>query len=332
MRQEILQNFICPTCRSHLNFDGVSEQERDQVKEATMICKMGIHRFQISGFVPRFFLTEDTSSCFGFEWNKHPKTQLDSVNGMRLSEERFFRETNWPRDLSGQRVLEIGSGAGRFTEIALQTGAQVFSVDASRAVVANWSNNGHHPNLVLCQASLYNLPFPENHFDKVFCFGVLQFTPDVPLAFASIARFPRPGGELVVDAFNKKNWRNYHIPEYLIRPITRRLPHDRLYRWISWSVPRLLPVSTWLRNHIPLIGRQVSTLIPISNYEGILPTESRELIEQYSILDTFNTLSPKSMLTQYPDTVRQWFLDAGYENIVSQNGATFAMRGTRQRA
>jgi len=226
----------------------------------------------------------------------------------------------------------VGSGAGRFTEIALQTGATVLSVDASQAVDANWNNNGHHAKLILCQASLYELPFPEDYFEKVFCFGVLQHTPDVALAFKRIAQFARPGGELVVDVYNKNYWRNYHTPRYLIRPITKRIPHDRLYRLVSCWVPRLLPISTWLRRHIPFIGWQVSALLPIANYEGVLPTESIEIIEQYSILDTFDDVSPKYISPQRPDTVRQWFLDAGYEDIEFDNSTVFYMRGKRKLA
>jgi SAM-dependent methyltransferase len=331
MKEDALQHLICPFCHGKLLLEAVSEKEHDQIKEASLICGIGKHRFPVIRFIPRFLLTDDISSSFGFEWNKYSRTQLDSANGMQLSEKRFFRQTQWPRDLSGQKILEVGSGAGRFTEIALQTGAQVFSIDASQAVDANWSNNGHHPNLILCQASLYKLPFAQDYFDKVVCFGVLQHTPDVPMAFAAIARFTRPGGELVVDVYNKDYWRNYHTPIYLIRAVTKHIPHDELYQWISWSVPHLLPISTWLRNHIPFIGRQLSALIPITNYQGLLPTESQKLIEEYSCLDTFDTLSPKYISPQRPETLLQWFLDAGYENIEFDRETVFAMRG-RQRS
>jgi SAM-dependent methyltransferase len=212
LRELSLQHFVCPACHSNLLLERDGKKERDRVKEAFLVCGTGQHRFQVSRFIPRFISTDDITSSFGFEWHQHPRTQLDSVNGMGPSEERFFRETNWPKDLSGQKILEVGSGAGRFTEIALQTEAQVFSVDASRAVDANWNTNGHHVNLILCQASLYELPFPKGYFDKVFCFGVLQHTPDVARAFATIARFVRPGGELAVDVYNKNYWRNYHTP------------------------------------------------------------------------------------------------------------------------
>jgi 2-polyprenyl-3-methyl-5-hydroxy-6-metoxy-1,4-benzoquinol methylase len=325
-----LRYFICPLCHGNILLEAISEKERDQIKEASLICSIKKHRFPVVRFIPRFVSADATSSSFGFEWNTYPRTQLDSANGMRLSEERFFRQTQWPRDLAGQKILEVGSGAGRFSEIALQTGAQVFSIDASQAVDANWSNNGHHPNLILCQASLYELPFAQDYFDKVFCFGVLQHTPDVRMAFAAIARFTRPGGELVVDVYNKDYWRNYHTPIYLIRAITKHIPHGKLYQRISWSVPYLLPISTWLRNHIPFIGRQLGALIPVANYQGLLPTDSQKLIEEYSCLDTFDTLSPKYISPQRPETLLQWFLDAGYEDIEFDRETTCTVRGRRR--
>ena len=330
MRENDLRYFVCPSCHENLRIERADEKKHDRIKNGSLICSTGAHRFVVYAFVPRFVQPEVTTSAFGYEWNKHPRTQLDSENGMLVSQERFYRQTNWPKNLSGQKILEVGSGAGRFTEIAVKTGANVISVDASQAVDANWNNNGDSPNLILCQASLYNLPFRPGYFDKVFCFGVLQHTPDVSLAFSTIAKFVKPGGELVVDVYNKNYWRNYHTPIYLIRPITKRIAHDRLYRWISWLAPWLLPVSTWLRQNIPIIGWQMSATIPLTNYFGLLPTKSIELVEQYSILDTFDTLSPMYIKPERPEVVRQWFLDAGYESIEFDNATVFSMRGKRK--
>ena len=82
--------------------------------------------------------------------------------------------------------MEAGSGAGRFTEVLLQTGAEVFSFDYSNAVEANLSNNGEKLNLHLFQGDILNIPFPEEYFDKVICLGVLQHTPDPEKAFISL--------------------------------------------------------------------------------------------------------------------------------------------------
>jgi len=328
VRESALQYFVCPSCQSSLFVSDASHIDRNQIREGTLTCNSRKHRFQIAGFVPRFVSTEGSTSSFGFEWIKHPRTQLDSATGMRLSEDRFFRQTNWPRDLSGRQILEVGCGAGRFTEIALKTGGQVFSIDASRAVDANWSNNGDHPNLTLCQANLFALPFLKNSFDNVFCFGVLQHTPNVAAAFAALSGFVRRGGSLAVDVYNKDHWLNYHTPIYLLRPITRHIASDRLYRLISSTMPALMRLSSWLRR-APRIGRKLSALIPIANYDGLLPTDSKELIEQHSVLDTFDTLSPRYISPQRPATVGGWFRSAGYEEIESNNEPVFFMRGVR---
>src|SRR4030095_16608021 len=137
MREDNLEHFVCPSCHRSLSIESVEEREGDRIKTASLICTAGQHRFDITGFIPRFVSTHDVTSSFGFEWNKHPKTQFDSVNGMQLSEESFFREPvgrgAWP----GQKILKLGGGAGRFIKIALKTEAQVFSIDASQAVEAN---------------------------------------------------------------------------------------------------------------------------------------------------------------------------------------------------
>ena len=230
---------------------------------------------------------------------------------------------------AGQSILEVGGGAGRFTEIALRTGAQVFSIDASRAVDANWKNNGHHPNLTICQANLYELPFRGGSFDNVFCFGVLQHTADVARSFDVISRFPKPGGRLAVDVYNSDYWRNYLTPMYLLRHVTRHVPPHILYRTLTAAVPVLMYPSSWFRKIPGRVGAWLSALVPISNYDGLLPTTSRELVTQWSILDSFDTLSPRYISPRNPSTVQRWFERAGYESVEWNNETVFVMRGVR---
>src|SRR5438477_10777022 len=55
---------------------------------------------------------------FGYQWNKFITTQIDSAADFDLTRKRFFSVTGWDKqDLSGKNILEVGSGAGRFTQI-----------------------------------------------------------------------------------------------------------------------------------------------------------------------------------------------------------------------
>src|SRR6266480_1248461 len=75
--------------------------------------------FPIINGVPRFVEANNYTDNFGFQWNKFQKTQIDrETKNSSFTRERFFAATNWDKeDLSGKDVLEVGSGAGRYSQI-----------------------------------------------------------------------------------------------------------------------------------------------------------------------------------------------------------------------
>jgi SAM-dependent methyltransferase len=226
----------------------------------------------------------------------------------------LFSASGWPENLAGQTILEAGSGAGRFTEILLSTGAEVFSFDYSSAVEANWSNNGNSSNLHLFQGDIYNIPLTKRSFDKVICLGVLQHTPDPEQAFKNLTRYLKPGGQIVIDIYRKDlisllQWK------YFLRPITSRLDKKFLYRIIEVIVPAILPVATLLRFFFGRIG---SRIVPIAEYSHLgLPYD---LNKQWAILDTFDMYSPSYDHPQTVATVERWFKEAGLSDVTVESG------------
>src|SRR5262249_33597381 len=215
-----LECLQCPQCQS-----GLAVGER---VHALFCARCGAVYPVVNGVV-RFVDREHYAGSFGFQWNTHRKTQLDSQTGLPLSRDRLFQVSGWPTDLRGQTILEAGSGAGRFTEVLVRTGARVLSFDLSTAVDANFANNSQHDNLFLFQADLLAIPVRPGSMDKVICLGVLQHTPDPAASFASLARYVRPGGTLVIDLYAARlrallSWK------YLLRPLTTRMSKERLYR------------------------------------------------------------------------------------------------------
>ena len=100
--------------------------------------------FPIIGGVPRIAQLDNYTSSFGMQWNQFDIIQLDrETDGHNISHQRFFAETNWnAQDLSEKNILEVGSGAGRFSKVVLEsTSATLYSIDYSDAVTANFKNN-----------------------------------------------------------------------------------------------------------------------------------------------------------------------------------------------
>jgi SAM-dependent methyltransferase len=210
--------------------------------------------------------------------------------------------------------LEVGSGAGRFTKIILEeTKANLYSIDYSDAVSANFRNNGHFgERLHLFQASIYEMPFPDNSFDKVFCFGVLQHTPDFRRSVKSLIDKAKPGGEVIVDFYPIAGWWTKIHAKYLLRPLTKKMPHDKLLNRIDRNADRLISLYNFF-DRIKL-GKLVNRFIPVCDIRGTLPSNlSKEQLREWVVLDTFDMFSPEHDHPQKISTVKKWFEEFGAE-------------------
>lgn len=254
---------------------------------------------------------------FGFQWNKFQKTQIDRFEQRSSqSRERFFAVTNWDeQDLENQNVLEVGSGAGRFTQIVLtHTQANLYSVDYSQAVEANYRNNGPHGRLHLFQASIYELPFSPRQFDKVFCFGVLQHTPDFKKSLEALAAMVKPGGELIVDFYPVKGWYTNVHAKYIFRPFTKRLNQERLLSWIESNVDWMMRVTGFF-DRIG-VGKITNRFFPVCDIRHTIPhTLGKEARREWVVLDTFDMFSPEHDHPQRVDTVVKWLKEIGMKAV-----------------
>jgi 2-polyprenyl-3-methyl-5-hydroxy-6-metoxy-1,4-benzoquinol methylase len=302
----------CPRSGQRLELvDAVLSGAR--VQSGSLVTPDGAHRYAIRDFVPRFVPESNYADNFGMQWNKFSRTQLDSHSGHPISAQRFWHATGWtPSDLSGRRVLDVGCGAGRFAEVALSSGGGVVALDYSNAVNACYANLGQHENLLVVQGDIYALPFAKGAFDFVYSLGVLQHTPDVGRAFAALPPMVRPGGAFCVD-FYERSWKSALLPKYWLRPVTKRVPKSRLFELLEVLVPKLLPLSRAM-GKVPKIGGQLKRLVPVANYAGELPLDDRQQLE-WSLLDTFDWLSPAYDQPQTAATVRAWLERAGMQHI-----------------
>lgn len=329
MNRALLQWLVCPGCRGRLTLSADSLRE-DEVISGSLTCAPCRLTYPIARGIPRFVDASNYTSNFGFQWNRFARTQLDSANGTTISRDRFTAQTGWrDRALRGRLVLDCGCGSGRFAEIALSLGATLVAIDYSTAVDACRENLGHDPNLHLVQADLYRLPFADGTFDAVYSLGVLQHTPDVERAFTSVARQVRPGGAIVVDIY-PRSWKDWLHPRTVLRPLTVRVPHDRLFAMIERTAPALLRISQAI-GRVPVAGPVLQRAVPVANYTGVYPLNESQLRE-WAVLDTFDWLGPKYDTPQTADALRAWARQAGLDDVSVFQARHLTVRGTRHGA
>jgi len=296
-----LSSLVCPRC-----FRGLI------VNDGTLVDSLG-HRFPIRSRVPRFVDSAGYTENFSLQWNRFSRTQLDSQDNT-LSSQRFWAETGWSRvALNGVDVLEVGSGAGRFSRVLLaESKARLFSIDYSESVTANLSNNSYYVDngrLVLAQASIYDLPFTDNSFDYAFCLGVLQHTPDFKDSLRCLIDKLSPGGQLVVDFYPINGWWTKISAKYLLRPLLKRLSPKMLLQFVRLIVP----VSIIIYKVLTLIGLNKATrFLPICDIDATLPSNlSKEQLIEWCVLDTFDMFSPRYDHPQRIETVAKWVNELG---------------------
>lgn len=259
-------------------------------------CPRGCRFPRVRG-IPRFVSSDNYAAAFGSQWKAFRKTQLDSHTGTSISRDRLRRCVGGSLDVvRGKLVLEAGCGAGRFTQILLESGATVVACDLSEAVDANYDNCGGSPGYFCCQADIARLPVEAGQFDIVICLGVIQHTPDPERTLLLLARQLRPGGWLVVDHYTGEVLRK--VTRSLLRRFLLTRSPDFTLRFCAAMVRLLWPLHRFFwrtrstRSWMLRVLRAVFIrLSPVVDYHHAYPELGDEMLRSWAVLDTHDALT-----------------------------------------
>lgn len=324
MRPKLLEILACVSCNQEapLALDTIEEQDGD-VLTGELRCERCAARYPITRGVPRFVPDEgDYCKNFGFQWRRWKNLQIDRLSHHDLSERRFFAESPWDRAwLKGKLVLDAGCGAGRFTDVAAQHGAHVIACDISGAIDACRDiTRVHGPQIQHVQASLYALPFQKGVFDALFCYGVIQHTPDPQKTMESLPPFLRPGGLLAYDFYERSIWEKLAVFKFGLRRFTPDLSVETNLRLAQALTAAFFPLGSVMAR-LP-VTRYFTNFLPIA----LAYDKSLTLKQQYlwSLLDTFDWYGPKYELRQHYAEVMELLSRMHLEDIKGRSGVVTA--------
>ncbi|MEN9331320.1 MAG: hypothetical protein RLZZ94_410 [Bacteroidota bacterium] len=275
--------------------------------------------FPIINGIPRFVPQENYASAFGLQWKTYAKTQLDSFSNTSITQDRLERCLGMPiSGLKDKTVLEVGAGAGRFTELLVKGGGLIHSIDLSVAVDVNKENIGNASNYQIAQASVYDIPYADNLFDYVVCLGVIQHTPDPEKTIKCLFEKVKPGGVLVIDHYI---WRigYYSTLTPIFRAVLKEMKPEKSQRIVNSLVDFFFPIH-WKLKDRGIINWLVHRVSPLIVYIREFPEQDRQFHYEWSKLDTYDQLTDYYKHLRSMDDIRKTLTTLNGKNIWMNKG------------
>jgi ubiquinone/menaquinone biosynthesis C-methylase UbiE len=237
---------------------------------------------------------EDLKSAINAYWTAEPCGTRDvsaadrALHFREIERERYTLEPYIPSFAGfdcgrGKRVLEIGVGAGTDFVNWIRHGANGCGIDLTAQGVRLTLERLRLEklNADVMQADAENLPFPANHFDIVYSYGVLHHSPDTARAVTEVHRVPKSGGtaRIMVDHING------------------------LVCWLVWAAHCLLHLRPW-RGRRWAICRYLES--PGTKAYSI--PEAKELFSSFTAATFRTQLGHGDLLLMRPNArYRKWY-------------------------
>ncbi|MCL7412211.1 MAG: class I SAM-dependent methyltransferase [ANME-2 cluster archaeon] len=158
-------------------------------------------------------------------------------------------------------ILDAGCGIGRYAIPLVMQGYNVIGMDVSMVALGELDKAKQRRSIgiELAAADTYHLPFKDNTFNGVVCFGVLQHLLETEqrAALGEFNRILTPGGILVMEVLGREDMRMGGVE---VEPFTYGRDTGTVYHYFTIS-----ELSGLLRDFDVLDIREKKT---IKNFDG----------------------------------------------------------------
>ena len=323
MYLHFLRYLVDPFTQESLSVE-VEISEGDDIISGFLVSSK--NRFPIINGIPRFVPSEAYTSSFGWQWNHWSRVQFDSENcGKPMhghTAKMWHRITGLSTSVTEEKdevILDIGSGPGRFIETVRNRNpnALIIAVDYSNAVEATRQNFHLDTNICVIQADALNLPIMSRCIDGAYSIGVLHHTPNPEAGVKEAFRVLKKSAWFAVSVYGKSGYYNFSSVQIWRKIFKFLWPYfgekpPLIYTYLVVTIFR--PVARRFR----FLGRLIRVFFPFIN----LPDR------KWSLLDTFDAVTPAYQSAHDSFEVYRWFQLAGFANIEPTNWGYTSFRGT----
>lgn len=195
----------------------------------------GNSKYQIMDEIPNFIpkindpIQEQVQKSFGDKWTKSDFGQDDDFFDNKIKHLYLEMMGLTEKDLSlfeNRTVLDVGIGSGSSARIWAEKAKEFHGIDISKAVYR--AKNALKPSgkeVILSQADLNALPYPNNIFDVIVSNGVFHHTPDTKTALKNCIKKLKIGGSCLFYIYKKKAPLREFADDYIRNKISD-LSHD----------------------------------------------------------------------------------------------------------
>lgn len=168
------------------------------------------------------------------QYEQNPYTNAFTYDRKKLFGLLFsFIDKNLKR---GEKVLDVGSGTGYFSNLLKQKNLNVIGVEPAEGMRQYAQNN--YPEIDFQNATVGNLPFLDNSFDAVFAIEVFRYlnTEEQEKGYRECLRVLKPGGTLVATLVNKYALDGFYI-KYQFFALLEKLGIKELPNYCDFKTP-----------------------------------------------------------------------------------------------
>ena len=146
----------------------------------------------------------NANPCGGIPADTYDRAFFEGVAKERYRQQYWQRSFFDFKSFRGGRVLEIGVGIGTDLKQFASNGANCYGVDITDTHLSLTRQNLEADGftVALHQSDATALPFPNDHFDCVYSFGVIHHIPDVTAVLHEVHRVLKPGGMFQVAVYH----------------------------------------------------------------------------------------------------------------------------------